>query len=57
MIAMLTTDEVQPHAADHEYLMANSGMLCKPPERYDYRADWMRQGLVIPLSPIEPTKE
>jgi hypothetical protein len=54
---MLTTAEAPTHAADSEYLMANSGLLCKRAERYDYRAEWMRQGLVIPLSPIERPAE
>lgn len=32
------------------YDMATSGMLCKPTQRVDYRAEWMRQGLVIPIA-------
>ena len=32
------------------YLMRYTGQLCQPLPRYDYRAEWMKQGQVIPLA-------
>lgn len=31
----------------NEFLMKNSGLLCKDPIPYDYRQEWQKQGLVM----------